>query len=218
VSVIDCAADTVVATILVGNYPYRLVHNLQHDKIYVATSSGNNVVVLDGAGDSVITSVNAGQSPYTIAYSERTGLAYVGISSREVLLIDGATNAIRKTVPSGSRCEVFAVNPAGGRVYAISSYSSSISVIADTLTGVEESPKPQASNRRLGPTIVRGVLFLLEARGEKREARSELLDIGGRKVLNLKPGANDVRSLAPGVYFVRQAEPGANIGKVVLTR
>jgi len=32
--------------------------------------------------------------------------------------------------------------------------------------------------------------------------RAELLDINGRKVLDLRPGANDVRSLAPGVYFV----------------
>jgi hypothetical protein len=28
-----------------------------------------------------------------------------------------------------------------------------------------------------------------------------LLDISGRKVLNLRPGPNDVSGLAPGVYF-----------------
>jgi hypothetical protein len=34
-----------------------------------------------------------------------------------------------------------------------------------------------------------------------------LLDISGRKVLDLRPGANNVGRLAPGVYFVcrRQA-------------
>jgi len=40
-----------------------------------------------------------------------------------------------------------------------------------------------------------------------------LLDISGRKVLDLKPGANDVRQLAPGVYFVRPA-----VMKVVIAR
>jgi hypothetical protein len=71
-------------------------------------------------------------------------------------------------------------------------------------------------------TIVRGVLFI-ETRGEKREARSELLDVSGRKVLDLQPGANDVSRLSTGAYFVR-SEPSAVIGgpsavtKVVIQR
>jgi hypothetical protein len=48
-----------------------------------------------------------------------------------------------------------------------------------------------------------------------RQAAS-LLDISGRKVLDLKSGANDVRALAPGVYFVRE-EPQA-IRKVIISR
>jgi hypothetical protein len=50
-----------------------------------------------------------------------------------------------------------------------------------------------------------------------------LSDISGRKVLDLRPGANDVRALAPGVYFVRSEpsaasrEPSA-VTKVVVTR
>jgi hypothetical protein len=49
-----------------------------------------------------------------------------------------------------------------------------------------------------------------------------LLDISGRQVLDLKPGANDVRALAPGVYFVRElsaASPKPQaVRKVVVTR
>jgi hypothetical protein len=62
----------------------------------------------------------------------------------------------------------------------------------------------------LGPTVVRGVLFL-EARGGKREARGELLDISGRKVLDLRPGANDVGQVAPGVYFVHRQSAAARV-------
>jgi len=40
-------------------------------------------------------------------------------------------------------------------------------------------------------------------------------------VLDLRPGANDVRALAPGVYFVREAASGersaVSVRKVVLT-
>jgi len=52
----------------------------------------------------------------------------------------------------------------------------------------------------------------------------ELLDISGRKVLDLQPGPNDVSRLAPGVYFVRErsaagGRPSAvSVRKVVVTR
>jgi DNA-binding beta-propeller fold protein YncE len=68
--------------------------------------------------------------------------------------------------------------------------------------GIEESPKPQATSFKLGPTIVRGVLFLPGAASHKPQA-SSLLDAAGRKVLDLHPGANDLSRLAPGVYFYR---------------
>lgn len=51
--------------------------------------------------------------------------------------------------------------------------------------------------------IVRGVL-LREAYGTRHKAHgAELLNISGRRVMELKRGANDVRALVPGVYFVR---------------
>ncbi|MCX6842983.1 MAG: hypothetical protein NTX53_11950 [candidate division WOR-3 bacterium] len=58
-------------------------------------------------------------------------------------------------------------------------------------------------------TAVRNVLFLPEATGHKPQAARSLLDIGGRKVIDLTPGANNVRGLAPGVYFVREAQAQA---------
>jgi hypothetical protein len=48
-----------------------------------------------------------------------------------------------------------------------------------------------------------------------------LLDAAGRKVMDLKPGANDVRALAPGVYFVRAVSrklSAASCQKVIVTR
>jgi hypothetical protein len=89
----------------------------------------------------------------------------------------------------------------------------------DRLLGVEEQP-PTPLNVQPLATIVRGVLFM-EARGEKRETRSELLDISGRKVLDLHPGPNDVSRLSPGIYFVRETRAQASEGpvrKVVVTK
>jgi len=90
--------------------------------------------------------------------------------------------------------------------------------------GTEESFKPQAASSKPEPTIVRRVLFLPEAASRKPPAAS-LLDVAGRKVIPLRPGANDVSRLAPGVYFVRSGpsaasrqSSAASIRKVIVTR
>jgi len=86
------------------------------------------------------------------------------------------------------------------------------------VSGLAEKGKAGASARPSQPTIVHKVLFLPEAVGGERSAASAmLLDITGRKVGDLKPGANDVRYLGPGIYFVRQNEAHKTI-KVVVCR
>jgi hypothetical protein len=89
-------------------------------------------------------------------------------------------------------------------MYVANEGSSSITVIRDTvLLGVEEGEAPTVG-RRPEATVVRGVLMFEPANGAGRMANGELLDVSGRKVLDLLPGANDVRALAPGVYFVSE--------------
>ena len=87
--------------------------------------------------------------------------------------------------------------------------------------GVEESHRPTAFDSRPAATIVRGLLFLPPAASHEPQSTS-LLDISGRKVLDLHPGANDVRALAPGVYFVREASgvgrEASSVRRVIITR
>jgi len=84
---------------------------------------------------------------------------------------------------------------------------------------VEETPhRPTVASLANAATVVRGMLFVgVENRGQSlgapasdsardspRFPRPVLLDIAGRKVLDLKPGANDISGLAPGVYFIEE--------------
>jgi len=116
----------------------------------------------------------------------------------------------------GSNCVTFS----GDYVYAGS--GGSLAILQYYGAGVDETSSAQVRTMNSMPTVVRGVLFLREATGHKPQAAS-LLDISGRKVLELHPGANDVRALAPGVYFLRE-EPQVSsrnlqaIRKVVVTR
>jgi hypothetical protein len=63
-------------------------------------------------------------------------------------------------------------------------------------------------------TVVRGLLEM-----PLRPSPGRLLDACGRKVLELLPGANDVRALSPGVYFLREARAQAKtVRKFIVTR
>jgi len=84
----------------------------------------------------------------------------------------------------------------------------------------EETSNVELRAPNNGPTIVRGVLFLAE-RPSSSASTSSLFDTGGREVLDLSPGANDVSKLAPGVYFVRAVSrelSAVSCQKVVVTR
>ena len=95
----------------------------------------------------------------------------------------------------------------------------------EQVTGVTEQP-PTPRNVQPIATVVRGVLLLprdmTELPGNSdRVPRPALLDAAGRKVLDLKPGANDVSRLSPGVYFIRETQAKAQAQatrKVVIAR
>jgi len=95
----------------------------------------------------------------------------------------------------------------------------------DSTVGVNENREPRvAYHSALSATFIRGVLVFEPANGAGRPARGALLDISGRKVMDLQAGANDVRALAPGVYFCRltggtaSCEEPRVVGKVVVAR
>lgn len=79
----------------------------------------------------------------------------------------------------------------------------------------EMHPSPRA-------TVVRDALCLPLVEGSPREPNAMLLDLSGRRVIDLHAGANDVSTLAPGVYFVCPASGGkrgaASTAKVLITR
>jgi hypothetical protein len=88
-------------------------------------------------------------------------------------------------------------------------------VLCLPFTGVAE--RSAGSRQKAGlqtATVVRGVLNLGVDSRQHTAYRAELLDISGRVVLTLKPGANDVRGLAPGAYFVREAKAHARVQAV----
>jgi hypothetical protein len=67
-------------------------------------------------------------------------------------------------------------------------------------TGMEEKRASEAEYGAVNQTHCRGMLML------SGKQLAVLLDITGRRVMDLQPGENDIRGVAPGVYFVRRPE------------
>jgi hypothetical protein len=110
---------------------------------------------------------------------------------------------------------------AAGRVYVLFRTTAGrlFSVCRTERPGVQEqSPKLTAVSHT--GTIVRGVLFLKACGTRQTAYGAELLDISGRKALDLHAGPNDVSRLAPGIYFVTEhgARCTVNVHKVVIQR
>jgi hypothetical protein len=76
----------------------------------------------------------------------------------------------------------------------------------------EEQQEPTVNCSRRTATITRSVLRLPVS---PFAIRASPFDMAGRRVLGLRPGANDVSGLSPGVYFVREVQA---VQKVVIAR
>jgi hypothetical protein len=87
--------------------------------------------------------------------------------------------------------------------------------------GVEERARLKDGGGRVSQTICRGSL-MYRPTANSSQPTAGLVDASGGKVMELKPGANDIRRLSPGVYFVH--EPTADsrqltaVRKVVIQR
>jgi photosystem II stability/assembly factor-like uncharacterized protein len=183
------------------------VHPTDPNHVYAATSSGlfattdggatwtdmragtklRAVALHPGAPDTIVA---AGDSGVVISYdaghhwtASNQGLEIRAVTSIAFTGDDGGT-LIAGT--AGRGCFVW--SPSSG--------------IKDEMIG--KMPVPHGTFYT-GPTVVRGVLFISHSAFRTPHSLAALLDISGRKVLDLHPGANDIRQLAPGVYFVRSA-------------
>ncbi len=215
VTVIDGTTNGIITTDTVGLWPVFTCYNLQNNKVYYSNNISNDVSVIDGATNAVIATVAVDVGPCPLCYNPQNDKVYVANggwrftyhdstrTDSTVTVIDGATDEVITTIEVGLSPVALAYNPVQNRVYVANFGSASVSVIRDSVLGIEEREPPTELSRQFTATVVRGVLRLPAASGVQRGAGSILLDISGRTVMELNPGPNDVSRLAPGVYFLR---------------
>jgi DNA-binding beta-propeller fold protein YncE len=194
-------------------------------KLYWFSDNADSTLAIDTRGDTVVARMPLGGCR-ALSCLDRTG-RYLFCFSSYVRVYDTRTDSLVAMNSLSLRPLSVTPNPEQGSIYV--GCQDAILVYPDVPPGVEETPSAQSGLTNSGPTVVREVLVLNElgTRSELSDnsvmSRAVLLDISGRKVMDLHAGANDVRGLAPGVYFVLQAQAQAGsrppvVRKVVVTR
>jgi DNA-binding beta-propeller fold protein YncE len=213
VVITDATTHAILDTVTGIWQPTALVYNEHNNTVYVNSRTGtpSSIKMIDGTTNQLGDSISVAGPTTALCYNRYTNKLFTEDGGHCWLsVIDCGTNTLLKTIGVDTApyyCMVW--NPPNNRVYVgcwtiVPWVSSGISVIRDSGGGVEESPKPQAASFKPMATIARGELVLAKGAGTN-SSTSWLLDISGRKVLDLQPGTNDVSRLAPGVYFVRSA-------------
>ena len=191
----------------------------------------DSVLAIDTRGDTAVAHLGAGLWQ-TEGCFDRTG-RYIfnptaegasgpGTGDNSLIIYDTRVDCVAAICESLPTWPLFALpNPEQYRIYVMC-----IDVVLsypDVPPGVEEAMNDERGVMNAGASVVGDILFLPGATSHKPQAAS-LMDEAGRKVMDLRPGANDVRALAPGVYFVRQQDSrgqgfdDSRVAKVIVTR
>jgi len=117
VSILDCARDSIVATVQTGYHPRALCCG-DDGKVYVA-NHGGGVAVIDGSGDSVRTVVPIDQYLWTLCYNRTDEKVYVSRTYGSVVsVIDANTDSVVDTMSvSVSRFAEFCWNQRHDKLY-----------------------------------------------------------------------------------------------------
>ncbi|MEO0020473.1 MAG: hypothetical protein ABIK47_07575 [candidate division WOR-3 bacterium] len=209
--VIDTKNDTVrryfPIRVWVG-YENPVAVNHTDNKVYIAGTNPQGgpdtlLYVIDCDTDSIVKKVtHYGYAALYVRWVPWSNRVYFAHYQDTILwVLDCQTDSIIAGLCLGGWAPVdLQFDPIRQRIFAIGAgYDiNAIYVLRDVVPGVEEKKVEMSGNLSL-PTVIRNVLKWEPVSGHRS---SVLLDVSGRKVLDLLPGANDIRHLAPGVYFV----------------
>ncbi len=172
------------------------------------------LTVIDCHADTVVAQLSVGAALCATCYNPLNDKVYcLGEFSGTVSFVHGQTNQLIGWLACGTEPWCMVWSPTNNRTFIANHGSSDVAVVRDDMSGVgQESSVSRGRRQMAGMAVVRGSLYL-PTTVSWQSGSVVLLDVSGRRVMELVPGTNDVSHLAPGVYFVRREgvrdeEPG----------
>ncbi len=145
------SAQRIISEINDGFYTYGMVINQLTNKIYVSSTSTNELIVIDGATNTITNRVPVGHNPLYPALNVTTNKIYVpNARDNTITIVDGATLATN-TVTVGAVPAMIGVNPVTNKLYVANADDNTVTVIdgttlAKTTVPTDEGPLAVAVN------------------------------------------------------------------------
>ena len=121
-------ADSVIATINVGDNPWIMAYNSANNNMYV-TNFGSNIISVINSNNEVITTINVGFSPQAIAYNSANNDMYFANYRSNTVSVINSNNQLVATIDVGSGPKGIAYNSANNNMYVSNYRSNTVSVI-----------------------------------------------------------------------------------------
>jgi YVTN family beta-propeller protein len=123
-------AQTVVATIPVGVQPFMVAANPKTNRVYVTNQGDKSLSVIDGLTNQIVNTVTFPGIglPYGVGVNVVTNRVYV-VFGHSLLVLDGNTNAIVRSIKVGNGPDRVAVNGITNRIYVTNESDATVSVI-----------------------------------------------------------------------------------------
>jgi YVTN family beta-propeller protein len=193
VYVFNAIADSIVAVIPLPTFNSANICAAPFpNKLFAA--NGSWTYVIDGGTNRISDSIRVNLGFMTCD----THKAKVYAAARPPQVLDARGDSVLASIPvSAGDIETIVWDQTDSRVYMLDFENSAIYVIRDTATGIAEPAGGISCQERADATVFSGTLLFSSS------APASLLDLTGRRVGRLKPGANDVHQLRTGVYFIK---------------
>jgi len=120
VAVVDCATDSLLTYIPVGDCPIKLYINTLRRKLYVLNYDDYSVSVVDMATNQVTKTIGVGEIPNAGYYCRRVDKFYCG-RDNEVVVLDGYTDSVAARIPVAEHSTVDAVSGSDERDVVVAS-------------------------------------------------------------------------------------------------
>jgi YVTN family beta-propeller protein len=134
VKVIDCGADTVVATVWVrGVQPRAICYDSASGCVYTANGTSNTVSVIDCAGDTVSQVVTAGQDPFCIRSGPPGKVYGANVEDSTVSVI--SSGGVKTITTGRGPCDL-SYDPVNNKIYCANYYAGTVSIIDATADSV----------------------------------------------------------------------------------
>jgi YVTN family beta-propeller protein len=130
--VLDCATDSIIGEVPAGEWPYDIVYEPVHGRVYSVNNYDDNLSVVDCAADTALPTVDLGCKPQVLCYCPGIDKVYAACGERSnprLMAVDCATNRVVASVPFPQDAWGLCYNPDMNRLYCTSLEDSIVAVL-----------------------------------------------------------------------------------------